>query len=238
MSDPPHTDEWYVAINGVAVGPIRVAEVRRKAALGAVNEGSLAWQEGLDEWRPLRAFPELAASVREAIASARASRPPPSEVRKSAPPPPPIRGSGPRGPSVGPRLTPPRFSLPPPPVQLARSNVVPITSRLATAERLDDLIQPRTSPVPAAPIPALARPHSVVPDPFCGADVAIPRPPATLDGPCHDRRRGIRRHDRDCSSASSNGPRDLPHCDAGPHACSDGDCCGPADPTGHPSSCR
>jgi len=86
MADLSPSDEWYVAINGVPVGPVRVAEVRRKAALGAVTEDSLVWQEGLDEWRPLRFFPELAASVREAMT--RVSRPPPAEARSSIPPPP------------------------------------------------------------------------------------------------------------------------------------------------------
>ncbi|MCW5834736.1 MAG: zinc-ribbon domain-containing protein, partial [Labilithrix sp.] len=31
------TDEWYVAINGVPVGPVRISELRRKAAGGAVT---------------------------------------------------------------------------------------------------------------------------------------------------------------------------------------------------------
>src|SRR5262249_7485203 len=62
------TDEWYVAINGVPVGPVRIAELRRKAATGAVTEDSLVWQEGLEEWRPVKAINELAVVVREAIA--------------------------------------------------------------------------------------------------------------------------------------------------------------------------
>jgi predicted Zn finger-like uncharacterized protein len=65
--------DWYVAINGVPVGPIRVGDIRRKAAAGTVNEASLAWQEGLEEWRPLRAFPELMEAVRDSIATARTS---------------------------------------------------------------------------------------------------------------------------------------------------------------------
>jgi len=73
MADLAPGDDWYVAVNGVPVGPIRVAEVRRKAALGAVTEESLVWQEGLDEWRPLKTFPDLAANVREAAASGRIS---------------------------------------------------------------------------------------------------------------------------------------------------------------------
>jgi predicted Zn finger-like uncharacterized protein len=161
MSDLSPSDEWYVAINGVPVGPIRVAEVRRKAALGAVTEDALVWQEGLDEWRPLRMFPELAASVREAMS--RLSRPPPGEARSSVPPPPP-RGMGGRAslPGMGlPRAAP----LPPraPPSLSARSNVVAITSRLATAEKLDEL------PLLAQP-PAMST--SVVSDPFASIPMA------------------------------------------------------------------
>jgi predicted Zn finger-like uncharacterized protein len=173
MSDLSPSDEWYVAINGVPVGPIRVAEIRRKAALGAVTEDSLVWQEGLDEWRALRSFPELAASVREAMS--RLSRPPPAEVRSSLPPPPPSRAPGRSVASVGaaPRTTPPRA----PPSPLPRSNVVPFMSRLATAERLDEAVQDRTSPVPRQQLPApQAWRASVAPDPFATAAPAVASP--------------------------------------------------------------
>ena len=56
-------DEWYAAINGVPVGPVRVGELRRKAALGAVTDDSLVWQEGMEEWRPVKTIPELASLV-------------------------------------------------------------------------------------------------------------------------------------------------------------------------------
>ncbi len=173
MSDLSPSDEWYVAINGVPVGPIRIAEVRRKAAIGAVTEDSLCWQEGLDEWRPLRSFPELAAIVREAFTSGRSSlTPAPPEGRSSSLPGQPQRasmrpsapaGAPPRSPTA--RTSPAASPAPP----AARSNVVPITSRLATAEKLpeeapDDLTRPFTGP-PVTP--------SVVPDPF--AAPAAPR---------------------------------------------------------------
>jgi predicted Zn finger-like uncharacterized protein len=175
MSDLSPSDEWYVAINGVPVGPIRIGEVRRKAAIGAVTDESLCWQEGLDEWRPLRSFPELAALVREAFSSGRSSlTPQPPDGRGSLPPPArasirpsaPV-GTAPRG-AMAPR--PPAASPPPP---AARSNVVPFNSRLATAEKLaeepDDLTRPFTGP----PItPAHAIQPSVQADPFA----APPRP--------------------------------------------------------------
>ena len=66
-------DEWYAAINGVPVGPIRIGELRRKAALGAVTDDSLVWQEGMEEWRPVKTIPELAALVREAASSGSAT---------------------------------------------------------------------------------------------------------------------------------------------------------------------
>ncbi|MBV9945454.1 MAG: zinc-ribbon domain-containing protein, partial [Myxococcales bacterium] len=181
MSDLSPSDEWYVAINGVPVGPIRIAEVRRKAALGAVSEESLVWQEGLDEWRPLRFFPELAASVREAIASARASRPPAGEGRSSLLPPPPSRNPPPRSlpaplsaPPAAPRGSPPaRVSMAPPPAAMAaRSNVVPFMSRLATAERLEEVVPGRVTPIPGTlPVPRSG--PSVAPDPFAGPPPAI-----------------------------------------------------------------
>jgi predicted Zn finger-like uncharacterized protein len=173
MADLSASDEWYVAINGVPVGPIRVAEIRRKAALRAVTEDSLVWQEGLDEWRQLRSFPELAASVREAMTRA-VSRPPGPDGRSSLPPPPAVRGMTrsllPAG-NVA-RSVPPR--APPPSANAQRSNVVPIMSRLATAERLDESVPDRSSPLPGTPL-AAPRPvtPSVVPDPFADGAASV-----------------------------------------------------------------
>jgi predicted Zn finger-like uncharacterized protein len=182
MADLSPSDEWYVAINGVPVGPIRVAEVRRKAALGAVTEESLCWQEGLDEWRPVRSFPELALIVREAAASGRSSLPPSQEgsgrssgtghrpsVRPAAPTPAPAPAhtggvSAPRQPPARPATSAPLA---------ARSNVVPITSRLATAEKIedapDDLTRPQTSPLPEPAVHADPFANPPAPAPFQAA---------------------------------------------------------------------
>ncbi len=166
-------DEWYVAINGVPVGPVRVAELRRKAALSVVTEDSLCWQEGMEEWRPVRAVTELAAVVREAAAGGRVSlmtSPAPPEGRPSAPPPAP-RPVAPRGPSqsVPPRAPPGPAPKPVSPLQVhapqpqqavARSNVVPFASasRLATAEWLEEdaqMVAPDPFALPGpAPRPA------------------------------------------------------------------------------------
>jgi GYF domain 2 len=66
-------DEWFVGINGVPVGPIRLSELRSKAASGAVNKESLVWRDGFEDWRPLKTYPELLAIVEEGVSSARAS---------------------------------------------------------------------------------------------------------------------------------------------------------------------
>jgi hypothetical protein len=66
-------DEWFVGINGVPVGPIRLSELRSKAASGAVSKESLVWRDGFEDWRPLKTYPELVAIVEEGVSSARAS---------------------------------------------------------------------------------------------------------------------------------------------------------------------
>jgi len=178
MSELSQGNDWYVAVNGVPVGPVRIAEIRRKASMGAVTEDSLVWQEGLDEWRPLRTFPDLAATVREAAAGGRSSvLPAPGSGN-----PPRSPSAWPMAPSVGQRAAPQRMApVANPP--LARSNVVAITSRLATAERLEEPPQvgfgvgAPLSAAMAAPatetraVPAMVAP-AVVTDPFASAAAA------------------------------------------------------------------
>ncbi len=136
------SSEWYVAINGVPVGPVRIAELRRKASTGAVTEESLVWQEGMEEWRPLRTVGELAAIVQDGMSAERPSlvTPAPTSAPVAPRPPAPRATSRPSPAEAKP--------APPPP---ARNNVVSLTSRLATAEKLD----PDPIPDPFA-----------VPDPF------------------------------------------------------------------------
>lgn len=139
--DVSMTDEWYVAINGVPVGPVRISEIRRKAATGAVTEDSLCWQEGLEEWRPVRSVPELAAIVREAAQANRGSpvSAPLESPRASVPPRPPPQKPAPPAPRPG--SMPPR-SPEPPRVGSARpstpkSNVLPFQGRTAASAHVD-----------------------------------------------------------------------------------------------------
>jgi predicted Zn finger-like uncharacterized protein len=69
-------DEWFVGINDVPVGPIRLSEIRKRAMLGAITLESLVWRDGLEAWRPLRTFPELVAVLEESMSSVRASAAP------------------------------------------------------------------------------------------------------------------------------------------------------------------
>ena len=179
------SDEWYVAINGVPVGPVRISELRRKAAAGAVTEESLCWQEGLEEWRPIRSIPELAAIVREA---AQGNRPSLLSTPGDLPPVAPRPPSTPRQPAAS--VAPP----PPAPRPVApltgRSNVVPL--RPAASASVDEVpltpigniggagsataLAPSLTPAPSlfsAPSPLAAPAPTVAADPF-----AIPPPAA------------------------------------------------------------
>ncbi len=69
-------DEWYVGVNDQPIGPIRLAEIRDRAARGEVTSECLVWRDGFEDWKPLIAFPELVAVVEEGLASLRSLRPP------------------------------------------------------------------------------------------------------------------------------------------------------------------
>jgi hypothetical protein len=88
-------DEWFVGINGVPVGPIRLSELRSKAASGAVSKESLVWRDGFEDWRPLKTYPELLAIVEEGVSSARASLTPFMPLASDGGPPPPKPAAAP-----------------------------------------------------------------------------------------------------------------------------------------------
>ncbi len=144
--------DWYAAINGVPVGPIRVGELRQKAAQGLVTEDTLVWQEGLEEWRPVRAMPELAKLVRDAQQRQSLTPAPPSNQRASRPPPPP-----------------PRKSLTPRPPAARGQAPKTASSVMAGADvDIDALFSPALSQPPPAPTPAppaAANPFSLTPGP-------------------------------------------------------------------------
>jgi hypothetical protein len=171
LSSSSSTEEWYVGINGVPVGPVRLADLRRKAANGLITEESLVWREGFEEWVPLRTFPELTAMLKESATAGRTSLTP---TPGTAAPIPPSRAHAPlpRGPvspagsGIRPSVTPRGVASQP------RSNVLAFAARGATAEKIDGLGEPSleeqvkfdesvrppppaapdAAPVPAAPV--------------------------------------------------------------------------------------
>lgn len=160
--DPTAPDEWYVAINGVPVGPIGISELRRKAASGSVTDASLVWREGLEEWRPLRTITELAALVRDGATSL----PPRAPSRPAPPPRASLRAPAPQpGPAIGgPAMRPPS-----PP---ARSNVIPLRSdRPAASLNVGGA---------AAAITASPDPFATSPLPPIAADPFAAPPPAPV----------------------------------------------------------
>jgi len=205
LLDMSLTEEWYAAINGVPVGPIRMAELKRKVATGTVTEDSLVWQEGFEEWRPVRTIPELARIVREGQHRPSLATPPPpntSEARSSVLPPaaaPPQAHAQPAM-RTEPARTAPAAQQPQPgqkplapaaaaraPQVAARSNVVPITSRIggatgAAAEKIEPAEEPveRTLALApnATPSPAAATFQAPTPPP-----APVAPPPAALFAP-------------------------------------------------------
>ena len=180
---------WYVAINGVPVGPVRLSELRRKAQSGIVTESSLVWQEGVEEWRPVKTFPELAQIVREAAASGRpslVSSPPAgmSGERASQVPAAP-QGNAPRPAASASASRAP--AAPRAPIA-ARSNVVAIGSRSAAAEQIEEMdfeaddrdkttVDTSHSPSALAAVATATRSSLIAPDPF-----AVPPAAATQPG--------------------------------------------------------
>lgn len=79
-------DEWFVGINDVPVGPIRLGEIRKRALLGAITLDSMVWRDGLEAWRPLKTFPELVAVLEESMSSVRASSAPLVRPAAGSPP--------------------------------------------------------------------------------------------------------------------------------------------------------
>ena len=147
------SEEWYVGVNGVPLGPLRASEIRAKAQTGAITEDSLVWREGFEEWLAIKTFPELVALL---PATSTSHIPPPASARAAS-----LSNPGQR-----------RSSNAPPP----RSNVIPF-SRAATAEKLEPAPETALADPFAAPPPAVA----IVPTPASSSAVEAFAPPPAAD---------------------------------------------------------
>jgi predicted Zn finger-like uncharacterized protein len=79
--------EWYVAIGEAQVGPLPIADVKRKWEQGDVGPDSLVWRPGMGDWSPLSTVAELASILspipRPAPRAAAAAAPRPDSFKKS-----------------------------------------------------------------------------------------------------------------------------------------------------------
>jgi len=176
-------EEWYVGINGVPLGPVRLSVLRQKASQGLVNEESLVWREGFDEWLPLRTFPELVVLVQEAREHA---------VR------PVLTPAAPQAQRISALPQPPR-PAPVAPAPLAASAA--IAAPAPAAHSLKDMAAaaldaahhpapaqaaPQPAAAPVAPQPAQSGAVDVLADPFAAAAAQAPAPaPAVSASPAH-----------------------------------------------------
>jgi hypothetical protein len=57
---PAGDKEWYVAIDEAQVGPVDLHEIQERWENGEINEESLAWRAGMDDWAPVADIQQLA----------------------------------------------------------------------------------------------------------------------------------------------------------------------------------
>jgi predicted Zn finger-like uncharacterized protein len=88
----PPASEWYVAIGQAQVGPLPLAEVKKKWEAGDVGPDSLVWRPGMGDWTPLTTVAELAGYLapvpRAAAQPARAAEPRGEPAARADPTPP------------------------------------------------------------------------------------------------------------------------------------------------------
>lgn len=168
------SEDWYVGVGGVPLGPVRLAVIREKALAGAVDGNSLVWREGFDEWQPLRNFPELLEIVTEAQAARQAGPGRRISTSFASPAAPPARSVTP-APGL-PAMAPPAAPPAPEPVRPARASVAPEPPR---ALRPSAPPPPPSTRRPSAPPPAPSAPTAAL---FAAASPPA-APPSSLAAP-------------------------------------------------------
>jgi len=163
-------EEWYVGINGVPLGPVRVAVIRDKALAGLVDGESLVWRDGLGEWKALKHFPELLEVITSAQAAVTAAAPAPAPPPPAAPAP--VHAPTPAPRAVAPSPAAPIAAAPPPAAPIAPAPPAPKTeafpaaamaaqssARAEVSVLADPFAAPAPKPVaPAAPPASAVRP--------------------------------------------------------------------------------
>jgi predicted Zn finger-like uncharacterized protein len=79
----PAETEWYVAIGQAQVGPLPLAEVKKKWEAGDIGPDSLVWRPGMGDWQPLSSQADLAGYLAPVprVAPAQAARTEPLPAR-------------------------------------------------------------------------------------------------------------------------------------------------------------
>ena len=55
--------QWYYSKNATQQGPVSINELQAKLASGEIHCTDMVWHEGMPDWRPASAIPELAVSL-------------------------------------------------------------------------------------------------------------------------------------------------------------------------------
>jgi predicted Zn finger-like uncharacterized protein len=64
-SRPPGEKEWYVAVDESQIGPVDIAEIEQRWDALDLDEDSLAWKAGMQDWSSIAEIPELAYLITE-----------------------------------------------------------------------------------------------------------------------------------------------------------------------------
>lgn len=59
LTEAPAPAQWFVAIDGAPVGPLSLDDVRQRMGIGKITGESLAWREGLGDWKKASEISEL-----------------------------------------------------------------------------------------------------------------------------------------------------------------------------------
>jgi hypothetical protein len=69
FSDERQMNGWYYGSQGQQSGPVSEMELRRLLATGVLTQQTLVWRDGMEEWKPVAAVPELLAPPVQAMQS-------------------------------------------------------------------------------------------------------------------------------------------------------------------------
>jgi len=179
--------EWLVNTNDAVVVPMSMMELVEGLRHGKLNERSLVWRAGMQEWAPVDKVPQLKLAARLPMTPVQSVAPAPATVAPrptaSKPPPKPVRSSTPAPPSAAPAIALPSrkatlpFGLPIPVASQSR----PAATRPSSPRNLAPTPTPKTEEPEVLAV--YARPAATISfdlSPEQPLRAAAPPPPETL----------------------------------------------------------